>query len=81
MGRGNFPLQAFNRGEIGRLALGRVDVDRLRLSAEEMVNWVPHTVGPMSLRPGLAHVSAIRDGNRSFDIPFVFSTTTPPSSR
>lgn len=74
MGRQNAPLQAFNRGEIGRLALGRVDVDRLRLSAEEMVNWVPHTVGPMSLRPGLAYVSAIRGGGRSYDIPFVFST-------
>jgi hypothetical protein len=75
MGQGNFPLQAFNRGEIGRLALGRVDVDRLRLSAEEMVNWVPHTVGPMSLRPGLAYAGTVKGTGRSYDIPFVFSIT------
>ncbi|GJD92934.1 hypothetical protein [Methylobacterium iners] len=75
MGRQNAPLQAFNRGEIGKLALGRVDVDRLRLSAEEMRNWVPHTVGPMSLRPGLAFATPIRGNLRSYDIPFVFSVT------
>lgn len=75
MGQGNFPLQAFNRGEIGRHALGRVDVDRLRLSAEEMVNFVPMTVGPMTLRPGTAYVSGTRENLRSLDIPFVYSVS------
>ena len=55
MAKTNAGMTALNRGEVGKLALARVDVDRLRLSAETMVNFVPRTVGPMTLRPGLAY--------------------------
>ncbi|WP_375408507.1 hypothetical protein [uncultured Methylobacterium sp.] len=74
MGRMNAPLQAFNRGEIGKLALGRVDIDRLRLSAEEVVNWVPQLVGPMSFRPGTIYLGGTNGNLRSYDVPFIFST-------
>ena len=67
-------LAAFNRGEVSRLALGRVDVDKLRLAAEECVNWVPHTLGPMQVRPGLQHVSGTANNARAYTLPFIYST-------
>jgi hypothetical protein len=52
MGRTNASLLAFNRGEVAKLALARVDLERMRLSAETQVNWMPTVLGPMMLRPG-----------------------------
>ncbi len=66
-------LMTFNRGIISPLALGRVDLERTRLSAEEQTNWMPRTLGSMSLRPGLQYVGATRDNLKAVHIPFVFS--------
>lgn len=66
-------LTAFNRGEVSRLALGRVDVDKLRLAAEEQVNWVPLTLGPMQVRPGLQYVGGTAGNQQTVTIPFVYS--------
>lgn len=74
MARITTALAAFNRGEVSRLALGRVDVDKLRLAAEECVNWVPHTLGPMQVRPGLQHVSDTAGNARAYTLPFIYST-------
>jgi len=68
------PLASFNRGEVSRLALGRVDVDKLRLAAEECVNWVPHTLGPMQVRPGMRYVGGTSQNARAYTLPFVYST-------
>ncbi|MCK1479326.1 hypothetical protein IVB27_32450 [Bradyrhizobium sp. 197] len=75
MGKQNAPLLAFNRGEVSRYALGRVDVERMRLSAEEQINWAPWVLGPMMLRPGLQHVGGINDDLTSRLVPFIFSNT------
>lgn len=68
-------LQAFNRGEISRYSLGRVDIERMRLSAEEQVNWQPWVLGPMMLRPGLQYCGGINDDLTCRLVPFVFSNT------
>lgn len=49
-------LAVFNRGRISRLAIGRADVSRVALSAETQTNWMPRTLGAMSLRPGLGYI-------------------------
>lgn len=66
-------LHAFNRGEVSKQARARVDVDKLRLAAETQENMVPHVLGPMSLRPGLAYKGAIKDHAAARILPFVFS--------
>jgi hypothetical protein len=43
----------FNRGLVAAKARGRIDVERVRLSAETMINWLPSVLGSMSIRPGL----------------------------
>lgn len=75
MGKQNAALQAFNRGEISRYALGRVDIERMRLSAEEQVNWQPWVLGPMMLRPGLQYCGGINDDLTCRLVPFIFSNS------
>lgn len=66
---------AFNRGIVSRLALGRVDVKRVAMSAQEQTNWIPRVLGPMSLRPGLQHIGATLNNDVARTLPFIFSTT------
>jgi hypothetical protein len=83
LSKAKLPLYAFNRGIVSRLALGRVDVDRLRLSAEEQTNWQPHIIGPMSLRPGLAFVGGTRVDSGTYIpsrfIPFIYGNADTAS--
>lgn len=69
----NHELVAFNRGLISPLALARVDVKRVGLSAEVQDNWMPRTLGPMSLRPGLQYLGTTYNNAKAFNIPFVFN--------
>jgi hypothetical protein len=73
MARENALQFAMNRGEVSRLALGRVDNDRVRVSAETMVNWLPKTLGPMTIRLGLGYLGATRSN--------LFARPAPPTRR
>lgn len=73
MGRINAPLLALNRGEVSKIALARVDVERMRLSAECQLNWLPTVVGAMGLRPGLEFVGEVKNDSPALLLPFVFS--------
>lgn len=70
----NPPLLAFNRGIVSSTALARVDVDRVRLSAEVMTNWLPKTQGAMILRPGFGYLSSTRNDAFGIGVPFVAAT-------
>ncbi|PAP94526.1 hypothetical protein [Mesorhizobium wenxiniae] len=74
MAKTNAPLLAFNRGLVSTSALTRVDVDRIRLSAEIMENWLPKTAGSMFLRPGFGYLGSSRNNAFAIDIPFVAAT-------
>jgi hypothetical protein len=66
-------LLAFNRGEVSKQALARVDVERLRLSAETQENFLPYVLGPMMLRPGMEYIGSVNDNLTGRLVPFVFS--------
>lgn len=70
----NTALLAFNRGEIATHALGRIDVEQLRLAAQTQVNWLPLTLGPMVFRPGLGYLGATKSNAPAKMVPFVFAT-------
>jgi hypothetical protein len=72
MARPTVPLLAFNRGEIGKHALGRIDVDELRLAAQAQVNWLPLAVGPMMLRPGTEYLGNTASDAQARLLPFIF---------
>lgn len=65
-------LFAFNRGLVSRLGLARVDLERIRLSAEEQTNWMPRALGSMTLRPGLEYLGSTLNDARACCVPFVF---------
>lgn len=74
MARQNVPFLAFNRGLVSPKALARVDLDRTRLSAEVMTNWLPKSQGGMRIRPGTKHLgSSINDTGAEW-IEFVAAT-------
>lgn len=74
MAKQNVSLLAFNRGIVSKSALARVDVERIRLSAEVMTNWMPKTQGSMSLRPGFGYVGTTKSNQQAIHIPFVAAT-------
>jgi hypothetical protein len=61
----------FNRGLVSKRVLGRVDVSRIALSAQLQTNWMPRTLGAMSLRPGLRYLGTTPDDGAL--IPFIFN--------
>ena len=75
MPRTNAAILAFNRGIISPKGLARVDLDRIRLSAEEQTNWMPRTLGSMTLRPGFGFIGTTRDNQPVYNVPFIFSST------
>lgn len=75
MARNNTPLTAFNRGVISPLALARVDLDRLRLSAETQTNWIPRVLGSMMVRPGMEYIYGTKSNNKPLNIAFIASAT------
>lgn len=52
-----------------------MDVPKTALSAEIQENWMPLTLGPMSLRPGLEYKGSTKGNLSSKHLPFVFSNT------
>src|SRR5215470_17680062 len=71
--KANPPLYSLNAGEVSKIALGRVDVAKLRMAAACQVNWLPYVVGPMALRPGLFYVGEVLNDVPARLVRFVFS--------
>lgn len=71
--KGQDTLYAFNRGIVSRLALARLDLAKLKLSAEVQTNWMPRALGSMMLRPGMGYLGAVAGKSRG--IPFVFAAS------
>jgi len=75
MPKANVAFESFTSGLVSPLALARTDIPRIRLGAEQMDNWLPKTIGPMSLRPGLKYLGASRSNLAAAWIGFVARTT------
>ena len=71
--RTNAPLYSLNAGEVSKIAVGRVDIAKLRIAGECQINWLPYVLGPMMLRPGLLYTGEVLGDNPAKLIRFVFS--------
>lgn len=76
MARAQVPFFALNAGEVSQAALNRVDLEKMRLAAEDMINWTPSVLGPMSLRPGLKYQGSTASNAKCRLLPFIFSAST-----
>ncbi len=74
MAKQNIPLLAFNRGIISPLSLARTDLDRTRLSASLMTNFLPKTQGAMIIRPGTKYRGSSINDTGAYFIEFVART-------
>jgi hypothetical protein len=70
----NTSLLSFNRGEIGKHAIARLDAEQLKLASQVQVNWALLALGPMMFRPGTAHCTTTYSHQKARVLPFVFST-------
>lgn len=69
------PFLAFNRGEVSKHVLGRVDIEKMRLAAETQENFLPYVLGPMTIRPGMQYVGGTKNNLNCVLIPFVYANT------
>jgi len=76
MARAQVPFFALNAGEVGKTALARVDLEKMRLAAEEMVNFVPTVLGPITVRPGLKYLGSTVSDSVCRLLPFIFNAST-----
>lgn len=76
MSRAQVPFFALNAGEVGKAALARVDLEKMRLAAESMINFMPTVLGPISMRPGLKFISSTYNNLRGRLLPFIFNAST-----
>ena len=68
-------LFSLNGGEVSPLAMGRVDLARMRLSGETCLNVIPRVIGPIQARPGTKYLGSTDGDGIARNIPFVFSAT------
>lgn len=66
-------LVAFNRGIVSKLGMARLDVERLALSAETQINWIPRVLGSMMLRVGFGHIASTKNAGAGRLLPFQFT--------
>lgn len=76
MARAQVPFFALNAGEVGQTALARVDLEKMRLAAESMVNFIPTVLGPISMRPGLKYLGSTYNNLPCRLLPFIFNAST-----
>ena len=75
MPRAQAPIYSLNGGEVGREAVSRLDLERMRYAGELYENFLPKVVGSMQLRGGLGYKadSAVNEAGNLL-VPFVVGT-------
>lgn len=76
MARAQVPFYSLNAGEIDQATVNRIDLEKLRMAADRMVNWTPTVRGPMTMRPGTKYLGSTRNDGKARLIPFVFNAST-----
>ena len=66
-------LFALNGGAVSPLALGRTDLARMRITAEEFHNCFPKVIGPLQFRPGFEYEGSTYADDPTRHLPFIFS--------
>jgi hypothetical protein len=75
MPKQNVYLQSFNVGVVDPARLVRVDLERMRLAAEDQTNFLATTTGNMFLRPGLSYIANSRNSLPALLKGFEFDAT------
>lgn len=69
----NSAVLGFNGGIISKSALARTDMERVKVSCEQMLNYWPCVIGDMKTRPGTKYLGTSRSNFGAKLVPFVYS--------
>jgi hypothetical protein len=75
MPQAQVPFYSLNAGEVDPDALARIDLEKLRVAAESMVNFTPTVLGGMHMRPGTKYLGTTKSNAKGRLLPFVFSSS------
>lgn len=75
MGKQNVYFQALNVGVQDKRALARVDLERMRLAAEDQTNLMCLATGPAFMRPGFEFITPTANNSKARLKEFVFGAT------
>lgn len=78
MGSVNSSIYSVNAGMVGKEALGRIDLAKMKMTAEDQTNLLPTVLGPAKFRPGFGYYTSTlgAGGAEARLLPFVFNITT-----
>ena len=76
MPRAQVPFYALNAGEVDPDALGRIDLEKLRVAGETVINFTPTVLGGMHMRPGTRFIDRTKNNGKARLIPYVFNAST-----
>lgn len=76
MAKAQVPFYALNVGEVDARALGRIDLEKMRLASKTMVNYIPTVLGPMGIRPGTKYITPTYNNQKARLIPFIYNSVT-----
>lgn len=69
-------ILSLNAGEVAKVALGRIDLAKMRMAMEVQSNLLPKVVGPARFRPGTAFKTETYGDKTARLLPFVFNVET-----
>jgi hypothetical protein len=76
MPRSQVPFYSLNAGEVDPDALGRIDLEKLRIAGESVVNFTPTVLGGLHMRPGTKFVGETISGNAAtLLIPHIYNSS------
>lgn len=76
MGSVNSGIYSLNAGMVGKEAMGRIDLSKMRLTAEDQTNLLPTVLGPAKFRPGFGYFTGTKGNDEAWLLPFVVNVTT-----
>src|ERR1700692_812910 len=68
-------LLSLNAGEVSRLGLARVDLQKMRMACEQQSNWLPLVPGPAMMRPGTGYIDHTKADLAGKFIEFYFNAS------
>lgn len=76
MPRAQVPFYSLNAGEVDPDALARIDLEKLRVAGESVVNFTPTVLGGLHMRPGTRFIGETKNNGQTILLPYIFNAST-----
>ena len=76
MPRAQVPFYSLNAGEVDPDALARIDLEKMRVAGESVINFTPTVLGGLHMRPGTRFIGETKGNAQTLLVPYVFNAST-----